>query len=156
MSTGARPAKRKSGGTDDGVSVIDHPVLFYDARCGVCRRFIRMAVRADRRGLLRIAPLEGARGDALRRAHPQFSKRDSAVLVTPSGPPRGFSDAILGTMDYLGGRYRLLARVGRLVPRAARDWAYRTFAHNRPHLGWLDLPDLDDASRARLLPDESP
>ncbi|MBC7896316.1 MAG: DUF393 domain-containing protein [Cytophagaceae bacterium] len=152
MSNGASAAPQ--GGDNPGTGFIDHPILFYDARCGVCRRFIRMAVRADRKGLLRIAPLQGQRGDALRQAYPQFRERDSAVLVTPSAPPHGFSDAILSTLDYLGGRYRLLARVGRLVPRVARDWGYRTFARNRPHLGWLELDDLDDASKGRLLPDE--
>lgn len=154
MSTGARSAPEGGGDADTRMGS-EHPVLFYDARCGVCRRFIRMAVRADHKGLLRIAPLQGQRGDALRETYPQFRARDSAVLVTPSGPPHGFSDAILATLDYLGGRYRLLARIGRLVPRVVRDWAYRTFARNRPHMGWLDLAELDDASKGRLLPGET-
>lgn len=134
----------------------DHPVLFYDARCGVCRRFIRMAVHADRKGLLRIAPLQGTRGERLREAYPQFAKRESAVWIRKGETPRGFSDAILSTLDYLGGRWGMLARVGRVIPRSMRDWAYRTFAHNRPHMGRLGLAELDDLSKSRLLPDAAP
>lgn len=133
-----------------------HPVLFYDARCGVCRRFIRMAVHADRKGLLRIAPLQGPLGDHLREVFPQFAKRESALWVHPGTPPSGFSDAILSTLDYLGGRWRVLARIGRVIPRFARDWAYRTFAHNRPHMGRVGLAELDDLSKSRLLPDAAP
>jgi predicted DCC family thiol-disulfide oxidoreductase YuxK len=134
----------------------DHPVLFYDARCGVCRRFIRMAVHADHKGLLRIAPLQGARGERLREAFPQFARRESAVWIGNDGPPSGFSDAILATLDYLGGRWRLLARLGRVIPRSLRDWAYRVFARSRPHMGRFGLAELDEVSRSRLLPEAAP
>ena len=156
MANGVQGATDGFGARGSTLAIGEHPVLFYDARCGVCRRFIRMAVRADRKGLLRIAPLQGPLGEQLREVFPQFAKRESAVWVHPDAPPSGFSDAILSTLDYLGGRWRVLARVGRVVPRFARDWAYRTFARKRPHMGRLGLAELDDLSRSRLLPEITP
>ena len=156
MSDGNHEAGNQGGVGNAMLELGDNPVLFYDARCGVCRRFIRMAVHADHKGLLRIAPLQGARGARLRDAYPEFARRESAIWISKGEQPKGFSDAILSTLDYLGGRWRMLARVGRVVPRSLRDWAYRTFAHNRPHMGWLGLAELDELSKSRILPDAAP
>ena len=156
MVDGVQGATEGLGARGSALALGEYPVLFYDARCGVCRRFIRMAIHADRRGQLRIAPLQGPLGEQLRQVFPQFAKRQSAVWVDQDDPPSGFSDAILSTLDYLGGRWRVLARVGRVIPRFARDWAYRTFARNRPHMGRLGLAELDELSRSRLIPEASP
>lgn len=125
------------------------PVLFYDEGCGVCRRFVAMALRADREGRMRIAPLKGAQADALRARHPQLAAVNSSYWLPPSGEPLIYADAILSTLEYLGGAWRLLATTGRLVPRSARDWMYRTFADNRKYFGWLSLPAADLAALAR-------
>ena len=130
------------------------PVLFYDERCSVCRRFVTMAVRADRRGLLRIAALQGRRAEAIRHLHPEFRAMDSALWVPSDGTPVGHSDAILSLLAYLGGPWRLLASAGRLVPRSLRNWGYRILASNRHFFSWLGLPELDAQSRGRLLHDE--
>ena len=132
------------------------PMLFFDDRCSVCRRFIAMVVAADRRGELRIAPLIGARADALRRRYPEFNGGKSALWLPAEGPPVGYTDAILGVLHYLGGGWRILARLAGLVPRPIRNWAYRTFADHRNRFGWLGLAELDRESRARLISDFEP
>ena len=127
------------------------PVLLFDARCGVCRRFVAFMVHADRAGLIRIAPLESPLGDDVRWRYPQFDRQDSAVWLPVRGRPSGFSDAILDGLSYLGGRWRFLARAGRLVPRRLRDGVYRMFAGSRGYFGFLSIPELDEASRARVV-----
>jgi len=127
------------------------PVLFYDENCGVCRRFVAMALRADARGLLRIAPLKSDHADALRLRYPALVDLTSAFWLPANGAPLAQSDAILSTLHYLGGAWRALAWVGRLVPRALRDWAYRAFADNRRFFGWLSLPARDLAAFDRTL-----
>jgi predicted DCC family thiol-disulfide oxidoreductase YuxK len=127
------------------------PVLLFDTRCGVCRRFVAFLVHADRGGLIRIAPLESPIGDGVRVRYPQFDRRDSAVWLPAHGSPTGFSDAILDGLTYLGGKWKVLARAGRLVPRAFRDSVYRLFAGKRDWFGWLSIPELDEESRARLV-----
>lgn len=127
------------------------PVLLFDAHCGVCLRFVRFLVRKDKEGNVRIAPLESPIGTGVRGQYPEFDRKDSAVWLPARGRPTGFSEAILDSLAYVGGSWKLVARVGRLVPRGLRDRAYRFFAENRRYLGWLSIPDLDEESKARLI-----
>jgi predicted DCC family thiol-disulfide oxidoreductase YuxK len=130
------------------------PLLLYDETCSVCRRFVSMAVKADRAESLRIAPLQGARGEAIRRAHPEHAAMDSALWVGESAEPLARSDAILAVADHLGGGWRLMARAGRIVPRPVRDWMYTTFASNRRYFGWMGLDRLDERVAARMVDDD--
>jgi predicted DCC family thiol-disulfide oxidoreductase YuxK len=131
------------------------PVLFYDTGCSVCRRFVEFVVRADRTGTLRIAALRGSRADVLRVAHADVMAINSAIWVPVSGVPVNQSDAILATLDYLGGRWRWLARVARLVPRALRNRVYRSFAGHRNWFGRWGIASLGPDATARVL-DETP
>ena len=131
------------------------PVLFYDAGCSVCRRFIEFVVRADRGGPLRIAALRGSRAELLRASHADVMAVNSAIWVPVSGAPLNQSDAILAALEYLGGRWRWLARAGRLVPRGLRDVAYRSFAGHRNWFGRWGIAALGPDATARVL-EESP
>lgn len=130
------------------------PILFYDHRCSVCRRFIAWVVDADHSGSLRIAPLHGVHFELVRAGHPEFDARRSAIWFPRHGPPRSQSDAILAVFHYLGGGWKILATLGRLIPRAWRDKAYRAFATHRGRFGWLGLQTLDPRTLARILPEE--
>lgn len=132
------------------------PVLFYDQRCVACRRFIAWAIGADRTGSLRIAPLHGARFEKVRRGHPEFDARSSAIWFPQHGPPQSQSDAILSVLSFLGGGWRMLARAGRLVPRVLRDKAYRAFATHRRNFGWLGLQTVDHQDGTRAIPGDGP
>jgi predicted DCC family thiol-disulfide oxidoreductase YuxK len=137
-----------------GDGSLQAPVLYYDARCSVCKRFVAFALARDTRGLLRLATLQGARGDALRQAYPAFAGRESAVWVAPGARPVGYSDAILATLDYLGGAWRGLARAGRLVPRPLRDRLYRSFADHRSYFGRIGIDRLDANANSRHIDQE--
>ena len=128
-----------------------HPVLLYDARCGVCRRFVRFLVRQDHKGGVRIAPLQSPLGAGVRGRYPEFDRQDSAVWLPVRGRPTGFSDAILDSLEFVGGGWKALSKAGRLVPRWLRDRVYRLFAGNRRYFGWLSIPDLDEETRSRLI-----
>ena len=128
-----------------------HPVLLYDARCGVCRRYVRFLVRKDKKGALRIAPLQSPIGAGVRGRYPEFDKQDSAVWLPVRGRPTGFSEAILDSLDFVGGGWKVISRAGRLVPRRLRDRVYRLFAGNRRYFGWLSIPDLGEEANARLM-----
>ncbi|MDR3745785.1 MAG: DCC1-like thiol-disulfide oxidoreductase family protein [Acidobacteriaceae bacterium] len=62
-------------------------------------------------------------------------RNSSAVLVLNFGSPTerllSRSDAILGCLSILGGRWALLAAISRIVPRPLRDRAYNALARNR-------------------------
>jgi predicted DCC family thiol-disulfide oxidoreductase YuxK len=82
---------------------------------------------------------------------------NTAVLVSNFGEPHEFltlrSDAILGCLTILGGRWAVLAGAARLVPHALRDACYRWLARNRIRLfGSAELCALPTpAERARFL-----
>jgi predicted DCC family thiol-disulfide oxidoreductase YuxK len=131
---------------------LDGPVLLYDAHCSVCRRFVQWFIHADTASRLRIAPLQGTYGDAVRRDQTAFSGRDSAIWIPESGTPVHRSSAVLGVMQYLGGAWGFAAALGRLVPLPVRDWIYRTFAANRRYFGWMGLDKFDELTLSRILP----
>jgi predicted DCC family thiol-disulfide oxidoreductase YuxK len=111
------------------------PALYYDAQCPLCTRSAWFIDRRDRARTLRFASLHGDDGDALRSEHPVLAGVDSLVWVEvgPDGRPlvRIHSDAVLAVGYYLGGPWRLLAAVARMVPRAIRDAVYRFVARHR-------------------------
>jgi predicted DCC family thiol-disulfide oxidoreductase YuxK len=109
-------------------------VLFYDGGCGLCHGFVRFALAEDRAAALRFAPLGG---DTFRAAVSEAQAAAlpaSLVLRTADGSLRTRSAAVLGVLAELGGLWRLLAGVGRLVPRPLRDGLYDGVAAARHRL----------------------
>lgn len=114
-------------------------MLLYDGSCGLCARSVQFVLQHEGAPhSLRFATLQGPHGRRALAAHPALAGVDSVVWVEPSGDGNGRvlvrSDAVLAVLDYLGGRWRWLARIGRLVPRVSRDALYRVVAHNRHRL----------------------
>lgn len=131
---------------------LKHPILFFDGACGLCTRSVQWALRHDRRGVLRFAPLRGQTFAALGTAGTQPPKVDSAVLAV-DGAFLIRSDAVLGLLKALGGRWAVLAAAGRIIPRPLRDWAYDRVARRR--LAWFGAAEqcaAIDAAAQRVLP----
>lgn len=113
-------------------------VLLYDGACGLCASSIQFLLRHDRAKSLTFAPLEGAVADLVRARHPELSGVDSMVWVDGFGSAcetvHVRSAAALRIASYLGGVWRLVAAVGRLVPGSWGDAAYAVIAHHRHRL----------------------
>jgi predicted DCC family thiol-disulfide oxidoreductase YuxK len=110
------------------------PVLLYDAECGFCDRTVKFALRRDPRGSLRFAALQSDFGTAVLARHPEVANVDSLVWVESSGNSERVwarSDGALRLARYIGGVWRPLGAVARLVPRRLRDAAYDAFARRR-------------------------
>ncbi len=90
-------------------------------------------LRHERRdATLRFATLEGPLGDQARRARPELAGLDSVIWLEPArGRVLVRSEAALAVLAYLGGPWRALAALGRLVPRRLRDAVYDLIARNR-------------------------
>ena len=132
------------------------PVLLYDGLCGLCDRTVQMVLRADRRGVLRFAPLQGDFAAELFERHPRVRAVDSLVLVEPDGAGgervRVRSDAALALARHIGGAWRLAA-VLRVVPPPLRDAAYDLVARTRYRIfGRRDACRIPDpAERSRFI-----
>ncbi len=137
----------------------DSPVLLYDGDCGFCAGSVQFILAREpraRRSALRFAPLQGAFGAALRAQFPVIDGVDSVIWYDPTqADARAVltkSGAALATLAHLGGVWRLLAAVGRLVPRAARDLVYDAIARRRLELAAPACLLPDTETRARFLP----
>jgi predicted DCC family thiol-disulfide oxidoreductase YuxK len=131
------------------------PLLLYDAHCSVCRRFVSLVIKADRRGTMRVGTLQGGRGASIRRAFPDIGAGNSAIWIFPGVDPVAQSDAILGVMTYLGGWWGALAVAGRVLPTGLRNLVYRLFARNRHYFAWIGMASLDAASTRALVNDDT-
>lgn len=135
------------------LSPIAHPlILFYDGDCGLCDRSVRWCMRRDRAGKLRYAPLQGETYAAIQSAE-KPTNFDTVVLYD-NGVFRTRSDAALTLLSTVGGVWKFLAAIARIIPRPLRDAVYKLIARNRRRiLGGPEacrLPTMTE--RAMLLP----
>ena len=132
--------------------------MLRDGECGGCSRIVRWLLDADRRGLLRFAPLQGATAAALRHRWPAIPPDlDSIIYVDRSSGVEDVSwraDAFLRICRLLGGPWRVVGAIGEWLPRSLADAAYDAFARRRHLLG--RPPDTcalrSPMERARFLP----
>jgi predicted DCC family thiol-disulfide oxidoreductase YuxK len=145
--TGSEPERQDSAS----------PILLYDGLCGFCNGAVQFALKRDRRGVLRFAPLQGDYARGLMARHPALANIDSLILVEPgtaTGGERVYirSAGALRTARYLDGAWPL-TRALVVVPRPVRDWAYDLFARWRYRLfGRYDAcPIPTPEQRARFI-----
>jgi predicted DCC family thiol-disulfide oxidoreductase YuxK len=130
-------------------------LVLYDGVCGLCHRLVRFLLRADRRRVLRFAPLQGEASARLRRRLPRLAGVDSVVFVRDheGAGERCYlrSRAVVEVLASLGGAWRLAAWPLRLVPPPLRDRLYDGVARRR--YGWFGrfdacrLPAAEERSR---------
>jgi len=115
------------------------PIVFIDGTCVLCSGFADFILRRDRRGVVRVASLQGetaaavlppdARGDG--EAGPR------SIVLWSDGRVIQKSEAVLTVLTMLGARNWVggVAATGRWVPRAWRDRLYDMVARHR--LRWF-------------------
>ena len=109
-------------------------MIFYDGYCGMCHRAVRFVLAQDRAGIFRFAPLDG---EAFRAAVPETDRNnlpDSIVVQTSGGKLLVKSSAMLYICERLGGVWRLLSKVARIIPTTLRDALYDRIAGVRYRL----------------------
>lgn len=131
-------------------------LVFYDGDCGLCHRWVKFVLRRDRDGSrFRFAPLRGSTlGGALPQIDPSTFP-DSIVVKPAAGDVLFKSSAVLHLFTRLGGVWKVLAALGRVVPRGLRDWAYDRVASVRHRLSAKPAdacPVLPPELRGRFLP----
>lgn len=107
-------------------------MLFYDGYCALCHSAVKFVLKRDRSGAaFRFAPLQGETfalrvSETARKVLP-----DSIVVLTREGTLLLRSDAFVHILARLGGKWKLLAGMLRLIPRRFRDAVYNFVAHIR-------------------------
>jgi predicted DCC family thiol-disulfide oxidoreductase YuxK len=114
--------------------------VFFDGDCGFCHRWVQLVVKHDQDGrAFRFAPRKGETFRSLVAAERGQALPPSILVLTTEGQILTRSSAVLHILDRLGGGWRVMAFVGRMVPAGIRDVAYRFIAHVRH--GLLPAPD---------------
>ena len=110
-------------------------LVFYDGACGLCHRTVRFGLAEDEGGAaFRFAPLQGTTFAELVPEEERATLPDSILLRRDDGALLQRSDAIAHMLLALGGAWRALGHLLRLVPRPLRDLAYDGVARVRRRL----------------------
>ncbi|MBK9376538.1 MAG: DUF393 domain-containing protein [Holophagales bacterium] len=111
-------------------------LVLYDGGCGLCHRSVAFLARRDRDGSLFVfAPLGGPTATVRLVAGGDGPLPSGTVAVLDeTGRLRTRSDAVLHALDRLGGAWRFVAGVVKVVPRPLRDGVYRAVARTRGRL----------------------
>jgi predicted DCC family thiol-disulfide oxidoreductase YuxK len=132
-------------------------LLLYDGTCGFCARSVQFVLRHEGPSrALRFASLDGPTGRALHARHPELASVDSLIWFVPADSRRDEcilirSDAVLTVATYLGGVWRVLGALGRLIPRFVRDAAYDWVARRRYRLVPRSCPVPKPEERKRFV-----
>jgi predicted DCC family thiol-disulfide oxidoreductase YuxK len=125
-----------------GVGMEGRALMLYDGLCGVCNTAVQWVIQRDHADRFRFTPQQSAlAAEILSRSgidRDAMLKSNTVYLVLDAGSERERlltqSDVTVTLLLLLGGRWRVLGKILRAVPRFARNAAYRMFARNRYRL----------------------
>ena len=103
-------------------------IVFYDGECMLCSRTVAFLIKADRKHLLKFAPLGGITAKNLNIE--TFAEGEATVVFHDNGKSYFRSTAVLNITQYLPFPWMLL-RVFLVVPTFIRDFIYRIIGKNR-------------------------
>ena len=132
-------------------------LLLYDGVCALCNGVVQFLMKHDRLDRFRYAPLQSSLGREVLARFDIHAFPDGVMLLTDALTPGEHlyqrSDAVAEALQLLGGYWRLVGRVLRLVPRPLRDWGYGIVARFRYRIfGRYDTcPIPPPEQRSRLL-----
>ena len=131
----------------------DRPLVLFDGDCALCSGSARKILKADRAGLVRLAPTQSALGRALLIHYDVDPDDPATMLLIQDGVARERSDAVLAIVAQLPSPYRW-AIMGRVAPRFIRDRLYDFVARRRrrfPGATWCALPPAGVDLKDRVL-----
>jgi predicted DCC family thiol-disulfide oxidoreductase YuxK len=126
------------------------PIVFFDGTCGLCNRWVNFLMQADQRQRLRFATLQGITADA---CLSRGADLPDSLVFWEAGILKTHSDAVLATLEALGGAWRIAGGL-RIVPSRPRNVIYGWIARHRYQ--WFGktngcrVPTRDE--RSRFLP----
>ena len=118
------------------------PLMLFDGQCGLCHNAVQWVIRRDADDLFRFAPQDSTVAAEILQRHgidrDAMLKSNSVYMVLDAGTVRERlltqSDVTVNILTQLGGRWRFLGYLLRVVPSFLRNAAYGIFARNRYRL----------------------
>lgn len=127
-----------------------NPVLLYDGVCGLCNRVVQFILRHDDHDQFRFTALQSPLASRLLERHGASAANLDTFYIATNFDQAGEellarSDAAVFVLQELGGGWRILGVIFRVLPRALRDAVYNLIARNRYKVfGKFDICPLPD------------
>ena len=112
-------------------------VILYDGECGMCTASVQFVLERDRNGVFCFASLQSEAGRGILKKHGIEEVKLDTMYLSAGDELFERSTAVLKIGSQLP-NYRIVARIGFLVPRLLRDWVYNLIARNRHRLRGSD------------------
>lgn len=104
-------------------------IVFFDGECLLCQSFIKFLWHHDLDRKLHYAPLQGSTAEKLL---PEVSRKNlKTVVFWDEATIFEKSDAVTAILFELGGIYKLISSIGKLIPKFIRNFFYDLVARNR-------------------------
>src|SRR5262245_59729428 len=105
------------------------PVIFFDGVCGLCSAWVDFVIARDKQARFHFGALQGQTARDWLQMTPETSL-DSVALADADGIHR-MSDAVWRILTQLGGVWRPLGWLLRVIPRPLRNLGYDLIARRR-------------------------
>ena len=106
------------------------PVVLFDGMCKLCNGSVNFILRRDRKGRLKLAPLQSDYGRQVLASHAIKSDPLDSMMLLEGERLTVKSTAVIRISKYLGGAWPL-CMIALVVPRLIRDFHYDIIAKNR-------------------------
>ncbi len=109
------------------------PVLFIDGECYLCHGLAKFIIKRDKKDVFRIAYLQSDLFKKVEKESGQLNKPFAlnTVILFDQGQLYDRSNAALRVLKYLGGGWKILSFILKLIPRVIRDFFYNIIAKYR-------------------------
>ena len=107
---------------------VHRTIVFFDDECLLCNRALQWIVRNETTQIILFAPLNGAHADVLLK---QYDILPDSIIALNDTAMFMKSNAIIHILEQMGGRWKVISIIMRIIPRYCRDFIYDFIANNR-------------------------
>ncbi|MBP8114586.1 MAG: DUF393 domain-containing protein [Chitinophagaceae bacterium] len=108
---------------------VTHPIILFDGVCNFCNRMVNFAIRNDKKGKLKFAPLQSEIGVNLKKQF-QISPTADTVIFIENGKSYTYAKAAIRISKYLDWPAKAF-NVFRIIPSFISQPLYKWFAKRR-------------------------
>jgi len=106
-------------------------IVVFDGVCNLCNSTVDFLITHDKGGTMRFGQFQQEHVAEMLRLHHVTDAPETVYVLTPQGSLLKESTAIIYLGTLLGGWWKFMATIARVVPSPLRDVIYRFVAKNR-------------------------
>ena len=106
-------------------------IVVFDGVCNLCNTTVDFLIRHDHQRTLRFGSFQSEHIASLLRTHNITETPTTVYVITPDNIVLTKSTAIIYLGHHLGGIWKMLSVVSKIIPRPLRDVVYQWISDNR-------------------------